>query len=83
MNFPITFAHVEVILRKGVDDFKTLEFDNCQMIITGDYLIINKEPVRPTEKTKVVESEVFHMKDVQKYITTTHLPEEYKGLITE
>lgn len=81
MNFPTTFAKVKIFLFNSTKDW--VEYENCQMIITGNYLIINLEPVRPTERIKEITSKVYEMGQVLSYTTTTHLPEDNKKLIID
>jgi hypothetical protein len=78
MNFPITFK--EAVIHHHQEG--ELTFKNCQLIVTGNHLLIQKEPVRPDDRTKVVETEIYHLDNIEKYTTTNNLPED-KGLLND
>jgi hypothetical protein len=68
------FGKVELLLKDGKDGtFKSsrtkIEYDDCGMVITGDYIIIVLDEKSDVETTNTSTGIIYHMSEVEKYKT--------------
>ncbi len=68
------FGKVELILKNGKDGtFESsrtkVEFDDCGMVITGDYIIIVVDEKTDVETTTTSTGTIYHMSKVHSYKT--------------
>lgn len=62
------FGKVELLLKQG-DSREKVEYDDCGMVITGDYVIIVIDEKSDVETTNTSTGIVYHMSEIEKYKT--------------
>lgn len=62
------FGKVELIVKEG-NNLKKLEYDDCGMVITGDYIIIVEDEKDDVETSTTSTGTIYHMSEVSKYKT--------------
>lgn len=72
MNMVPKFKKVELLIKDIMNNVELpsvtkIEFNNCGLMITGDYIIITIEESNSNEKTNV--GRIFHLSEVSAYKT--------------
>ena len=62
------FGRVELIVIDG-DSRKKIEYDDCGMVITGDYIIIVEDEKNDVETTTTSTGTIYNMSEVTQYKT--------------
>lgn len=62
------FGKVELILKEG-QNRNRIEYNDCGMVITGDYIIIVIDEKNDVETTNTSTGKIFHMSQVDSYKT--------------
>jgi hypothetical protein len=62
------FRKVELILKDG-DSRDVIDYDDCGMVITGDYIIIVEDEKDIEETSTSSTGTVYHMSEVAQYRT--------------
>jgi hypothetical protein len=63
------FGKVELLLKDGKESVNLIEYDDCGMVITGDYIIIVIDEKTDIETTNTSTGIIYHMNEVSKYKT--------------
>lgn len=68
MHVAPKFGKVELLLKEG-SSIKKETFDDCGMIITGDYLIIVEDSKEDINTTTTSVGTLYHLKEIHSYKT--------------
>lgn len=63
------FGKVELILKDDKNNRTKVEYDDCGMVITGDYIIIVIDEKSDIETTNTSTGIIYHMSEISKYKT--------------
>jgi hypothetical protein len=65
------FGKVELLIKEAIhsDSIEKLTYDDCGMVITGDYLIIVEDEKENIETTKTSTGTIFNLSQVKSYKT--------------
>jgi len=65
------FGKVELLIKDGKNgEFRTkVEYDDCGMVITGDYIIIVIDEKNDVETTETSTGKIYHMDNIDSYKT--------------
>lgn len=71
------FSKVEIILlddnkNKGLPSKEKLEFFDCGLMITGDYIIVTIDTKEGVDKPNVSLGKIFHLNKIEAYKTTSY-----------
>ena len=64
------FRKVELILKDG-ESRDVIEYDDCGMVVTGDYIIISEDEKDIIETSVSSTGTIYHMSEVVQYKTHT------------
>ncbi len=72
MNMVPKFSKVELLIKDILNNVELpsvtkVEFNNCGLMITGDYIIVTIEESKPNETTNI--GRIFHLSEVSAYKT--------------
>jgi hypothetical protein len=76
INTTPVFAKVELLFKGSQRDTKTtsitkLEFNDCGLVITGNYLIIVLDETDNIQNTLTSTGKIFHLDEISSYKTHT------------
>jgi hypothetical protein len=63
------FGKVELLIKTGGNSRTKEEFEDCGLMITGDYIIVILDEKDDINNTLTSTGNIFHLKDVQSYKT--------------
>jgi hypothetical protein len=63
------FGKVELLIKTGITSRTKEEFEDCGLMITGDYIIVILDDKDDINNTLTSTGNIFNLKDVQSYKT--------------
>jgi hypothetical protein len=63
------FGKVELLIKTGINSITKEEFEDCGLMITGDYIIVILDDKDDINNTLTSTGNIFNLKDVQSYKT--------------